>query len=145
MAAVIVLLEVGLFLFVSLDPGQQVLEVGRGELPSEGPGGLVVTTLEGDQPVFDLVKAGEVVGCDDLALHDGEKDLRLIQPGRVRGSVHHHRVRKPRGEPVGGGLAAMGGAVVDDPEHSSRAGVRLAGHHLGDKGGEGFDAVEGAQ
>ncbi|WP_211212823.1 hypothetical protein [Nonomuraea coxensis] len=42
------LLEVVLFLFVSLDPGQQVFEVGRGELPSEGPGGLVVTALEGD-------------------------------------------------------------------------------------------------
>ncbi|MGW4412810.1 hypothetical protein ACWEJ6_53155 [Nonomuraea sp. NPDC004702] len=59
MVAVIALLEVGLFLFVSLDPGQQVLEIGRSELPSEGPGGRVVTPLEGDQPVFDLVKTGE--------------------------------------------------------------------------------------
>ncbi|WP_281196181.1 hypothetical protein [Microtetraspora malaysiensis] len=31
----IVLLGVELFLFVSLDPGHQVLEVGWGELPSE--------------------------------------------------------------------------------------------------------------
>ena len=75
MVAVGVLLGVVLVLFVSLDPGYQVLEVGRGELPSEGPGGLVVATLEGDQPVFDLVKTGEVVGCDHLALHDGEEDL----------------------------------------------------------------------
>jgi hypothetical protein len=77
------LLGVRLFLFVSLDPGQPVLEIGRGELPSEGPGGLVVTTLEGDQPVFDLVKAGEVVGCDDLALRDGEKDLNDLPGGSV--------------------------------------------------------------
>jgi hypothetical protein len=42
--------------------GQQVLEDGRSELPSEGPGGRVVTPLEGGEPVFDLVKAGEVVG-----------------------------------------------------------------------------------
>ncbi|WP_165900662.1 hypothetical protein [Microbispora triticiradicis] len=45
MLAVILLLGVMLFLFVSLDPGCQVLEVGRGELPSEGPSGLVVTPL----------------------------------------------------------------------------------------------------
>jgi hypothetical protein len=53
------LLEVLLFLFVSLDPGHQVLEVGRGELPSEGPGGRVVAVLEGGESVFDLVKAGD--------------------------------------------------------------------------------------
>ncbi|MEV4571089.1 hypothetical protein AB0K12_45680 [Nonomuraea sp. NPDC049419] len=48
----------------SLDPGQQVLEVGRGEFSSEGPGGLVVAALEGDQPVFDPVKAGDVFSTD---------------------------------------------------------------------------------
>lgn len=64
------LLGVLLFLFVSLDPGQMVLEVGWGELPSEGPGGRVVALLEGGESVFDLVKAGEVVGCQDFALDD---------------------------------------------------------------------------
>jgi hypothetical protein len=72
------LLEVLLFLFVSLDPGHQVLEVGRGELPSEGPGGRVVAALEDGESVFDLVKAGEVVRCEDLALDDREVDLHLF-------------------------------------------------------------------
>jgi hypothetical protein len=71
-------LEVLLFLFVSLDPGHEVLEVGRGEFPSEGPGGRVVALLEGGESVFDLVKAGDVVGCDDLTLDDGEEDLDLV-------------------------------------------------------------------
>ena len=58
--------------------GHQAFKVGRGEFPSAGPGGLVVTTLEGDQPVFDLVKAGEVVGREDLALHDGKEDHHIL-------------------------------------------------------------------
>jgi hypothetical protein len=43
-----------LFLIVPLDPGHEVLEVGLGELPREGPGGLVVALLEGGQPVLDF-------------------------------------------------------------------------------------------
>jgi len=66
------LLGVLLFLFVSLDPGHQVLEVGRGEPPSERPGGRVIAPLEGDEAVFDLVKAGEIVRCEDFALNDRE-------------------------------------------------------------------------
>lgn len=56
---VVFVLEVLLFLFVPLDPGQEVLEVGWGKLPFEGPGGLVVAALEGGQPVLHLVKASE--------------------------------------------------------------------------------------
>src|SRR6266496_1601820 len=56
-----------LFLIVPLDPGHEVLQVGWGELPFEGPGGVVVAALEGGQPVLDLVEVGEVVRCDDLA------------------------------------------------------------------------------
>ena len=55
-------LLVSLFLFVPFDPGQQVLEVGRGELPFERLGGGVVALLEGGEPVLDLVEVGEVVG-----------------------------------------------------------------------------------
>jgi hypothetical protein len=101
------LLEVLLFLFVSFDPGHQVLEVGRGELPSEGPGGLVVALFEGGESVFDLVKAGEVVGCEDFALDDREVDLDLVEPGGVDRGVDHDRVREPCREAVGRGLAAV--------------------------------------
>ena len=41
--------------------------------------------------------------------------------------------------PVDGGLAGVGRAVVDDPEHSLRRGVWFGGHHLLDEFGEGHD------
>ncbi len=46
---VVFVLLVSLFLFVAFDPGQQVLEVGRGELPFERSGGGVVALLEGGE------------------------------------------------------------------------------------------------
>ncbi len=60
-----------------VDPVEQVVEVGGGELPLEGPGGGVVALLEVGESLPDLVEAGEVVGRDDLALHDGE----VARPG----------------------------------------------------------------
>ncbi len=73
-------------------------------------------------------------------MDDREVDLHLVQPGGVDGGVHHDRVRELGGEPVAGGLAAVGGAVVHDPEHAFGRGVGLGGHHLGDECGEGVDA-----
>jgi hypothetical protein len=56
-----VVFVVGLLLLdVLLDPGHEVLEVGRGEFPLERPGGVVVALLEGGQSVLDLVEVGEV-------------------------------------------------------------------------------------
>ncbi len=54
---------------------EQVVEVGWGELPLEGPGGSVGARLEAGESLLDLVEAGEVVGRDDLALHDREVDF----------------------------------------------------------------------
>jgi hypothetical protein len=45
----------------------------------EALGGVVVAAFEVGQPVLDLVEVGEVVGCDDLALHDGKADLDLAE------------------------------------------------------------------
>jgi hypothetical protein len=39
----------------------------------------VVAVLEVGQPLLDLVEVGEVVGCDDFPLHDGEVDLYLVR------------------------------------------------------------------
>ena len=43
-------------------------------------------------------------------------------------------------EPVDAGLSAVEGAVVEDPEHSTRGGVGLGGHDLVDQPIEGVDA-----
>src|SRR5262249_62317879 len=66
---------------------QQVIEIGAGEVPVERPGGGVIADFEGSQALADLVQAGEAVGCEGLALDDGEVDPCLVQPGGVGGQV----------------------------------------------------------
>ena len=41
----------------------------------------------------------------------------LVEPGGVHGGVDHDRVGVAGCEAVDGGLASVGGAVVNDPEH----------------------------
>src|SRR5262249_49490321 len=91
---------------------------------------------EGGEAVADLVEAGEVVGCEGFALDDGEVDFGLVEPGGALGQVDQVRVRPGAGDPGERGGAAVGGAVVGDPEHPAGAGVRLGGHDLLDQPGE---------
>ena len=63
---------------VPVESGQQIVQGGCGELPLERLCRRVVAVFEGSEPVGDLVEVGEVVGCHDLALHDGEVDLHLV-------------------------------------------------------------------
>jgi hypothetical protein len=67
--------------------------------------------------LLDLGQVREVVGRHNLALHHGEVDLYLVQPGRVHRCVHHDRVREPSGQTLNRCLATVRGPVVDDPEH----------------------------
>ena len=78
--------------------------------------------------------------CERLALHDREVDLDRVQPRRVAGQVHEHEVRPGTLEAVDRLLAAVDGAVVDNPEHPLRGGIGLCGHHVGDEGVEGVVA-----
>jgi hypothetical protein len=57
------------------DAGQELVEVGSGELPVEWAGHGVVVVLEGEDLGFELVRVLEVVGGEQLALDDGEVDL----------------------------------------------------------------------
>src|SRR4029453_9084055 len=61
---------------------------------------------------------------------------------RRGGGVGYDGVGEALGEPVDGRLAAVGGAVVDDPTTPGR-GVGLGGHDLGDQGHERLDAGGG--
>ena len=47
-------------------------EVSACEGPLEGSCGGLVVLLEAQQPIFEAGQGGEVVGCEDLALDDGE-------------------------------------------------------------------------
>src|SRR6266516_4239557 len=84
---------VGLGLVVGVDAVKQVVEVGAGEVPAERPGDGVVAGFERGEAVADLAEVGEVVGCEGVALEDGEVDLGLVQPGCVGGQVDQVRVR----------------------------------------------------
>ena len=65
----------------------------------------------------------------------------LIVPHRsVHGQVDQAQFRPVMLEPVDAGLSAVGGAVVEDPEHSTRGGVGLGGHDPVDQPIEGVDA-----
>ena len=115
------------------DAGDELLEVVPGEGPVEGGGDLVVVVLERVEAVDDRLEAREVIWSQDFALHDGEHDLDLVQPGGVEGEVHEHEVGPLGLETVNRSLPAVGGAVVDDPEHTLGVPVGIAGHDLLDQ------------
>ena len=66
-------------------------------------------------------------------------DLDLVEPAGVYRQVDEDEVRPAPLEAVDGFLAAVGGAVVDDPEDAAGGGVGLLGHHLPDEPFEGGD------
>src|SRR5712691_1879198 len=97
--------------------GEEFVQVGAGEGPLKGSGGLLVVVLEGEQTLLEFGEGGEVIGSKDLALNDGEIDLDLIEPAGMDRGVDEHD-RGPRGaQTVGGFFAAVGGTVVGNPKH----------------------------
>ena len=96
-------------------------------------GGGVVAGPETQQSVFERGEVGEVGGLDDLALHDGEVDLDLVEPGRVDREVDEHGAGPGLAHPLDRGRTGVGGAVVHDPEHPPCRGVGLLCHDLFDE------------
>src|SRR6266545_5391269 len=89
----------GELLFLVESP-EQVVQVGGGEAPVERHRGLLVAVLEAEQPLGHLAKVGEVVGGQDLALHDREVDLDLVQPRGVDRQVDQREVLPSALQPV---------------------------------------------
>jgi len=58
--------------------------------------------LESQQALFEFGPRREVIGGEDLSLHDGKVDLNLVEPTGVDRSVNEDGVRPERTEPVGG-------------------------------------------
>jgi len=96
--------------------------------------------FEGGQALADLVELGEVVGSDDLALHDGEVDLGLVEPARVHQQVDQSQARPLCLQAIDRGLATVRRAIVHDPEHPLGRHIRLGRHDLLDKAPEREDA-----
>jgi hypothetical protein len=115
-------------------------EIGARESPVERRADRLVIGLETQQALLDLLQAREIVGCERLALDDGEVDLDLIEPTRVHRAMDGHQVGEGSGEPLDAGLPTMRRAVVEDPEHAARVAIRKLAHDLGDEPTEGLDA-----
>lgn len=115
-------------------------EVGASEFPLEGSSQALVVILKSEQPILHLWEGAEVVGSEDLPLDDGEVDFDLVEPTGVDRSMDQDEVGVSFLEPPEGSFAAMGGAVIHDPEHPARIAVRRLGHDLGDKAVERLNA-----
>jgi hypothetical protein len=85
---------------VFLEAGQEVCEVVAGERPVEGFGDFVVVVLEVVEGAGELGGAGEVVGCQQLALDDRVVDLDLVQPARMNGEVDEDQRRPAALQPL---------------------------------------------
>jgi hypothetical protein len=105
-------------------------ELGAGEVPGERLGDLVVALLEVVERASECGGVLEVVGIQQLALDDRVVDLDLVEPAAVDRGVDEDQVRPPALEALDALLAAVIGAVVDDPEHARGGGVGLFGHDL---------------
>ena len=71
---------------------EEFVECFAAEAPIKRDCCAVVTALEGQESFHKLGEVLEVLGFDDFALHDGEEDLDLVQPGCVDGQVDEFRV-----------------------------------------------------
>lgn len=96
------------------------MQVEPGEPPFEGRGERTVLLAEGNERGLELGERVPLVGLENLALHDPEVDLDLVQPGRV-----DRRVDDPDRWPalVQPGLAprALVGAAIVTTQKTRRA------------------------
>ena len=121
-------------------PNDEIVEIFARELPLKRLGNLLVVASEPVQPLFESLKRGEVIGCEGLALEDGEIDLDLIEPACVHGGVNGNDRRPPLLEAVHAGLAAMRRAVIHDPEDATGGTIRFLVHDLFHESAEWEDA-----
>src|SRR5712691_6348987 len=128
---------------VLVEAVEELGEVLAGEAPVERFRDLVVAALELVEGAGEGGGAVEVVGVEQLALDDRVVDLDLVEPAGVDGQVDEDEVAPAALEPIDRALAAMVGAVVDDPEDAARGGVGLLGHDLPDEPIERLDPALG--
>src|SRR5215204_2284628 len=119
---------------------KQAVEIIAREGPLEGLGGLLVVLLEPHQLFSKRGEVRKIVGRQQLALDDGEIDLDLVEPTGVDRSMDEDDIGPFGAQSSSSALAAMRGAVVDDPEHAAGRPVRLLAHDLRDQAFEGSDA-----
>lgn len=117
-----------------------LMEIRAGEFPLEGFGNGFVILLEKKQSILEILKGREVVWSKGLALDNGEVDFDLVEPTGMDRAVYGDDVGKGGLETLDGGLAAMRGAVVNDPEDAAGVAVRGLVHDLCDQAIKWVDA-----
>src|SRR5712671_4477934 len=95
-------------------------EVLASEFPFEGPRRRFPVVLKIEQSLSHGFEVREVIRGENLALHDGEVDLDLIQPTGMDEQASLQALDCPR--------FTMGGTVIDDPEHSPSSATAQAPH-----------------
>src|SRR5487761_805381 len=109
------------------------------EFPLEGSGDAPVFALKGEDALAEFGERQDVVWGEHLSLQDREEDLDLIQPAGVKRKVDESEVAIRCLQPLDRPRAAVGRAVVDDPEDSLGRTIWLAPHDLVDQPSEGCD------
>src|SRR5215475_2547421 len=75
---------------MTVEAGEEIVEVLAGEGPMEGTGGELVVVLKGEQVVFEVIKGAEFIRRKHLALDNGEIDLDLVEPAGMDRGVNQH-------------------------------------------------------
>jgi len=122
-------------------PAENALKILTGELPFEWFRGFLVMGLESKKVALKQCEVGKVVWSENPALDDGEVDLDLVEPAGMDGRMNQNGVGIPVAKPLDGALPAMRGAVIRDPEHPPRRGIRFPAHHVIDQVMEGVDPI----
>src|SRR2546425_3005473 len=135
--------NLGEFPTMILEFGQECSQVLAGELPLEGLSHPLVLAVESKQAIPQRRKRRKVVRREHFALHDGEVDLDLVEPAGMNGGVDRDDRRPATAKPFVGFPAAVGRAVVHDPENPSGRTVGLFPHDLRDQPSEGGDPGRG--
>jgi hypothetical protein len=116
-----------------IDLLQEFIEILTSKLPLEGVGDGLPIRLEVEEPLGHRKEVRKVVGGKNLPLHDREVDFDLIKPTGVNRGMNQNQTRILCLQALYRTLSAMSGAVVDNPEDSSRFAVRRASHDLVDQ------------
>ena len=122
------------------DSCQQGSKLVTIELPRKGLRMLVAQVLVKRQPHPNGIQVGKIVRRQHLALNDREVDLHLVEPTGVDRRMHQDDARIDFHQTVASRFAAVGRAIIYNPEQPLRRAVGLLREDLDYQSTKRFDA-----
>src|SRR5260370_552503 len=107
-----------------LEFGEQFSKIIPREVPLEGLRRCFPVVLKIEETLGNGIQIGEIVRGENLALHDREVDLHLVEPTGMDWGVNQLQSGKLDAEALHSFGTAVSGAVVDNPEHATSIVVR---------------------